>query len=63
MPIRVYALAKDLKIDKEDLYDLCRKLDITLNGKSALASLSAEDALRVKEYVSSRKSDSDKRRS
>ena len=60
MSTRIYALAKELKIEKENLWELCDKLNIVTNGKSALASISDEDALRVREYVSSLKSDSDK---
>ena len=58
MSTRIYALAKELKIEKENLWELCDKLNIVTNGKSALASISDEDALRVREFFSSQKSDS-----
>ena len=58
MSIRVYALANDLKIDKEDLWDLCNKLNIVTKGKSALASISDEDAARVRETFLSQRSSS-----
>lgn len=55
MAIRVYALAKDLKIDRSDLMELCRELKIAPKGASALASFSDEDAARIKEYFESGK--------
>lgn len=60
LSIRIYKLVNELKIEKEYLWELCDKLNIVAKGKSALASISDEDALRVREYVSSLKSDSDK---
>ena len=56
MSIRVYALAKDLKIESKDLQDLCNDLNIVTKGK--LSSISDEDAERVREYYRSKKSDS-----
>ena len=38
MPIRIYALAKDLKIDSKELVEFCNKAGIPGKG-SALASL------------------------
>lgn len=51
MSIRVYALAKELKVDNKSLMDLCGSIGIVTKGKSALASISDEDAVKVKEHV------------
>ncbi len=50
MPVRIYSLAKDLKVDSKELVDLCKKAGITGKG-SALASLTDEEAQRMTEYV------------
>lgn len=50
MPVRIYALAKDLKIDSKDLVTLCNKIGITGKG-SALASLEDDEVARVKKYL------------
>ncbi len=50
MPIRIYALAKELKIDSKDLVDICNKAGITGKG-SALASLNDDEADKVKSYL------------
>ncbi len=50
MPIRIYALAKDLKIDSKELVEICAKAGITGKG-SALASLTDEELERVKSYL------------
>lgn len=52
MSIRVYALAKELNVDKNYLRNLCSNLQIGTKGNSALACISDEDAVRVKEYLS-----------
>ena len=62
MAIRIYALAKELDITRDDVTDLCDKLKIVANGKSALASMSDQDAERIRKYVLSQKSDSKDRR-
>ncbi len=51
MPVRIYALAKELNLDSKDLVDICRKAGIPGKG-SALASLTDEEADRVKSYLS-----------
>lgn len=51
MPVRIYALAKELKLDSKDLVDLVKKAGISGKG-SALASLSDEEAERVRNQVS-----------
>lgn len=50
MPVRIYSLAKDLKVDSKELVDLCKKAGITGKG-SALASLTDEEAQRMTDYV------------
>ena len=42
MPIRIYALAKDLKIDSKELVEFCNKAGIPGKG-SALASLEDDE--------------------
>lgn len=54
MPIRIYALAKELKIDNKILVDICTKAGITGKG-SALASLTDEEAAKLKAYMNSSK--------
>ena len=50
MPIRIYALAKDLKIDSKDLVDICTKAGIPGKG-SALASLEDDEIVKLKSYM------------
>ena len=50
MPIRIYALAKDLKIDSKELVDVCAKAGVTGKG-SALASLTDDELATVKAYL------------
>ena len=50
MPTRIYALAKELKIDSKELVDVCAKAGITGKG-SALASLEDEEVAKIKEYL------------
>jgi len=50
LPIRIYALAKDLKIDSKELADLCVKAGIPGKG-SALASLDDDEVVRLKAYL------------
>ena len=54
MPARIYALAKELKIDSKQLVDLCAKAGIT--GKSPLASLADDEVARLKDYLGGRSS-------
>ncbi|MCH5376058.1 MAG: translation initiation factor IF-2 N-terminal domain-containing protein, partial [Planctomycetes bacterium] len=51
MPVRIYALAKELNLDSKELVEICRKAGIPGKG-SALASLTDEEADRVKSYLS-----------
>jgi len=54
VPIRIYALAKELKVDSKVLVDICNKVGITGKG-SALASLSDDEATKIKDYFSKSK--------
>ncbi len=50
MPVRIYALAKELKLDSKDLVDLCTRIGIPNKG-SALASLEDEEVARIRKYL------------
>ena len=52
MAIRIYSLAKELKIENKELVDICNKAGITGKG-SALASLDDDEVAKVKAYLSS----------
>lgn len=48
--IRIYTLAKELKIDSKELVEICQKVGLT-SKSSALASLADEDVALVKNYI------------
>ena len=50
LPIRIYTLAKELKIDNKKLVDVCERAGIRGKG-SALASLSDEELATLKAYM------------
>ena len=50
MPIRIYALAKELDIDSKDLVDVCTKAGVTGKG-SALASLTDDEVAKVRSHL------------
>lgn len=50
MPARIYALAKELNLDSKDLVDIVKKVGITGKG-SALASLTDEETVRVRDHL------------
>jgi translation initiation factor IF-2 len=52
LAVRIYSLAKELKLDSKILVDLCTKAGVTGKG-SALASLTDEEVARVKAFVES----------
>ena len=52
MPTRIYALAKDLRIDSKELVDLCTKAGIPGKG-SALASLEDDEVAKLKLFLES----------
>lgn len=51
MPIRIYALAKDLKLDTKELVEICTRAGIPGKG-SALASLEDHEVAKLKAYLS-----------
>ena len=50
MAVRIYSLAKDLKVDSKELVDICTKAGVPGKG-SALASLSDEEVEKVKQFL------------
>ncbi len=50
MPIRIYALAKDMQLDSKELVELCTKAGIPGKG-SALASLEDDEIVKLKAYL------------
>ncbi len=50
MAVRIYSLAKELKLDSKELVELCARAGIQDKG-SALASLSDDEVARVKEFI------------
>ena len=50
MAIRIYSLAKQLKLDSKELVDICTKAGVTGKG-SALASLTDEEMARVMAFI------------
>ena len=50
MPVRIYALAKELDYDSKELVDICKKAGITGKG-SALASLDDDEVQQLKDYL------------
>ncbi|MCH8044602.1 MAG: translation initiation factor IF-2 [Planctomycetes bacterium] len=53
MPVRIYALAKELDIDSKALVDMCNQAGVADKG-SALASLTDDEVATVKAFVSNR---------
>jgi translation initiation factor IF-2 len=51
--VRIYTLAKDLKIDSKELVDLCTRAGIQDKG-SALASMTDEEVAKLKEFMAAR---------
>ncbi len=49
MAVRIYSLAKELKLDSKELVDVCARLGIRGKG-SALASLTDEEVTKLKEH-------------
>ena len=50
MPIRIYALAKELRVDHKKLAEICKEAGISGKG-SALASLSDDEVALIKEHL------------
>ncbi len=54
MPVRIYALAKELNLDSKELVEVCRKAGLPGKG-SALASLSDQEVEKVKAFLGGEK--------
>ncbi|MCC7474380.1 MAG: translation initiation factor IF-2 [Pirellulales bacterium] len=50
MAVRIYSLAKELKVDSKELVDICAKAGVPGKG-SALASLTDEEVERVQQFL------------
>ncbi len=50
MPVRIYALAKELSVDSKELVEVVKKAGITGKG-SALASLEDDEVAKVREFL------------
>jgi translation initiation factor IF-2 len=57
--VRIYTLAKELKIDSKELVDLCTRAGIQDKG-SALASMTDEEVAKLKEFIAGRSKPADK---
>ena len=53
MAVRIYTLAKELKIDSKELVELCTRAGIHDKG-SALASMSDEEIAKLKEFIAAK---------
>ncbi len=53
MAVRIYTLAKELKIDSKELVELCTRAGIQDKG-SALASMSDEEVAKLKEFIAAK---------
>ncbi len=53
MAVRIYTLAKELKLDSKELVELCSRAGIHDKG-SALASLSDEEVAKLREFMSAK---------
>jgi len=57
--VRIYTLAKELRIDSKELVDLCTRAGIQDKG-SALASMTDEEVAKLKEFIAGRSKPADK---
>jgi translation initiation factor IF-2 len=57
--VRIYTLAKELKIDSKELVDLCTRAGIQDKG-SALASMTDEEVAKLKEFLAGRSKPAEK---
>ncbi|MFM7242876.1 MAG: translation initiation factor IF-2 [Planctomycetaceae bacterium] len=53
MAVRIYTLAKELKLDSKELVDLCTRAGIQDKG-SALASMTDEEVAKLKEFIAAK---------
>jgi len=51
--VRIYTLAKELKLDSKELVEICSRAGIQDKG-SALASMTDDEVIRLKEYMASK---------
>lgn len=51
MALRIYALAKELKVDSKELVEICPRAGVTGKG-SALASLTEDEVVKIKAFLS-----------
>ncbi len=59
MAVRIYTLAKELKLDSKELVDLCTRAGIHDKG-SALASLTDDEVVKLKEFMAARSRPADR---
>jgi len=57
--VRIYTLAKELKLDSKELVDLCTRAGIHDKG-SALASLTDDEVVKLKEFMAARSRPADR---
>ncbi|NDC63487.1 MAG: translation initiation factor IF-2, partial [Planctomycetia bacterium] len=57
--VRIYTLAKEMKIDSKELVDLCTRAGIHDKG-SALASMSDEEVVKLKEFIAGKSRPADR---
>src|SRR5687768_12973096 len=50
LAVRIYSLAKELKLDSKELVDICTKAGVPGKG-SALASLTEDEVEKVKQFL------------
>ena len=60
MAVRIYTLAKELKIDSKELVDLCTRAGIQDKG-SALASMTDEEVAKLKEFIAAKSRPAEKK--
>ena len=53
MAVRIYTLAKELKIDSKELVELCTRAGIQDKG-SALASMTDDEVVKLKEFIAAK---------
>ena len=59
MAVRIYTLAKELKIDSKELVELCTRAGIQDKG-SALASMTDEEVAKLREFIAGRSKPAEK---
>ncbi len=59
MAVRIYTLAKELKIDSKELVEICTRAGIQDKG-SALASMTDEEVVKLKEFIAGKSRPADR---